>query len=416
MLVRGSLVSKKSKIWIASILAVISVAAAVGGITMYLTNKWKVVIALKGDSTSTVEYDDTWKDPGATAYGTGTLFTFTHDDLKLHRTGKVDTSKIGTYEITYAAKYRGTEGKKTRKVIVRDSQPPVITIDGGEQIKLPYGIPWQDSYSATDNADGDLTAKVQVGGQVNVNVAGSYTLHYQVSDSSGNLGTATRQVTVMPSAAPNADPAAGLDKVIYLTFDDGPGPATAHLLDILADKGVKATFFVTNMMGHSDLIGRAYREGHSIGIHTYTHQYSQIYSSEAAYWADFDRIAQLIRDQTGQDTKIMRFPGGSSNTVSRNYTPGIMSRLTKLMGVKGYTYFDWNVDSGDASGHTNSASVFQKITAGVPGKSVSVVLCHDTHPTTVDAMPQVIDWGKQNGYTFLPLAPGSYPAHHRVAN
>ena len=408
--------SKKSKIWIASILAVIFVAASIGTITMYLVNKWEVIVTLKGDATCTVEYGDAWKDPGATAYGTSTLFTFTHDDLKVHRRGAVDTSKIGTYEITYAAKYRGVEGKKTRKVTVRDSQPPTITVDGGEQITLPYGLPWQDSYSATDNVDGDLTAKVQVDGQVNVNAAGSYTLHYQVSDSSGNQGTATRQVTVMPPVAPNADPAAGLDKVIYLTFDDGPGPATAHLLDILAAKGVKATFFVTNTMGHTDMIGRAYREGHSIGIHTYTHKYSQIYASEDAYWADFDRMAQVIRSQTGQGTKLMRFPGGSSNTVSRSYSPGIMSRLTKLMAVKGYTYFDWNVDSGDASGHTNAASVFQKITAGVRGKSVSVVLCHDVHPTTVDAMPQVIDWGKQNGYTFLPLAPGSYPAHHRVAN
>lgn len=408
--------SKKSKIWIASILAVIFVAASIGAITMYLVNKWEVVITLKGDATSTVEYGEQWKDPGATAYGTSTLFTFTHDDLKVRRRGAVDTSKVGTYEITYAAKYRGVEGKKTRKVTVQDSQPPAITVDGGEQITLPYGLPWQDSYSATDNVDGDLTAKVQVNGQVNVNAAGSYTLRYQVSDSSGNQGTATRQVTVMPPVAPNADPAAGLDKVIYLTFDDGPGPATAHLLDILAAKGVKATFFVTNTMGHTDMIGRAYREGHSIGIHTYTHKYSQIYASDDAYWADFDRMAQVIRDQTGQDTKLMRFPGGSSNTVSRSYSPGIMSRLTKLMAVKGYTYFDWNVYSGDASGHTNSASVFQKITAGVQSKSVSVVLCHDIHPTTVDAMPQVIDWGKQNGYTFLPLAPGSYPAHHRVAN
>lgn len=408
--------SRKSKIWIASILAVIFVAASIGAITLYLVNKWEVIITLKGDTTSTVEYGDVWKDPGATAYGTSTLFTFTHDDLKVHRRGAVDTTKVGTYEITYAAKYRGVEGKKTRKVTVQDSQPPAITVDGGEQITLPYGLPWQDSYAATDNVDGDLTAKVQVDGQVNVNAAGSYTLRYQVSDSSGNQGTETRQVTVMPPVGPNADPAAGLDKVIYLTFDDGPGPATAHLLDILAAKGVKATFFVTNTMGHTDMIGRAYREGHSIGIHTYTHKYSQIYASDDAYWADFDRMAQVIRSQTGQDTKLMRFPGGSSNTVSRSYSPGIMSRLTKLMAVKGYTYFDWNVDSGDASGHTNSASVFQKITAGVQGKSVSVVLCHDIHPTTVDAMPQVIDWGKQNGYTFLPLAPGSYPAHHRVAN
>ena len=408
--------SRKAKIWIASILAVISVAAAIGAITMYLINRWEVIITLKGDATSTIEYGDVWKDPGATAYGTSSLFTFTHDDLKVQCRGAVDTAKVGTYEITYTAKYHGVEGKQTRKVTVRDSQPPTITVDGGEQITLPYGLPWQDSYSATDNADGDLTAKVQVDGQVNVNAAGSYTLRYKVSDSSGNQGTATRQVTVMPPVAPNADPAAGLDKVIYLTFDDGPGPATARLLDILAAKGVKATFFVTNTMGHPDMIGRAYREGHSIGIHTYTHQYSQIYASEEAYWADFDLMAQVIRSQTGQDTKIMRFPGGSSNTVSRSYTPGIMSRLTKLMAVKGYTYFDWNVDSGDGTGHSTSASVFQKITGGVQGKSVSVVLCHDTHPTTVDAMPQVIDWAKQNGYTFLPLTPGSYPAHHRVAN
>lgn len=408
--------SRKAKIWIASILAVISVAAAIGAITMYLINRWEVFITMKGDPTSTIEYGDVWKDPGATAYGTSSLFTFTHDDLKVQCRGAVDTAKVGTYEITYTAKYHGVEGKQTRKVTVRDSQPPTITVDGGEQITLPYGLPWQDSYSATDNADGDLTAKVQVDGQVNVNAAGSYTLRYKVSDSSGNQGTATRQVTVMPPVAPNADPAAGLDKVIYLTFDDGPGPATAHLLDILAAKGVKATFFVTNTMGYPDMIGRAYREGHSIGIHTYTHRYSQIYASEEAYWADFDLMAQVIRSQTGQVTRMMRFPGGSSNTVSRSYTPGIMSRLTKLMAVKGYTYFDWNVDSGDGTGHSTSASVFQRITSGVQGKSVSVVLCHDTHPTTVDAMPQVIDWAKQNGYTFLPLAPGSYPAHHRVAN
>ena len=408
--------SKKSKIWIASILAVISVVAAIGGITIYLINKWEVIITLEGDSTSTVEYGEQWKDPGATAYGTSTLFPFTDHSLRVRSNGTVNTSKLGTYRIIYSAKYHDIERKKTRKVTVRDSKPPTITLDGGDEITLPYGLPWQDSYSASDNVDGDLTTKIKVDGKVNVNAAGQYTLQYQVADSSGNQGKATRQVTVMPPLGPNADPAAGLSKVIYLTFDDGPGPATSRLLDILASKGVKATFFVTNTMGNTEMIGRAYREGHAIGIHTYTHQYSQIYASDAAYWADFDRMAQIIRDQTGQDTKIMRFPGGSSNTVSRNYSPGIMSRLTKLMAVKGYTYFDWNADSGDASGHTNSSLVFQNITAGVQRQSVSVVLCHDIHPTTVEAMPQVIDWAKQNGYTFLPLAPGSFPAHHRVAN
>lgn len=408
--------SRKSKIWLISVLSAISLVCLATGITMYLVNKWDIRITLKGGSASTVEYGDKWRDPGATAYGTSTLFPFTDHSLKVHSHGTVNTSQLGTYRIVYSAKYHGIERKKTRKVTVRDSKPPTITLEGGNEIKLPYGLPWQDSYSAADNADGDLTAKVKIDGKVNVNAAGQYTLQYQVADSSGNQGKATRQVTVMPSLGPNADPAAGLSKVIYLTFDDGPGPATSRLLDILAAKGVKATFFVTNTLGHTDMIGRAYREGHSIGIHTYSHQYSQVYASDAAYWADFDRMAQVIRDQTGQDTKLIRFPGGSSNTVSRNYSTGIMSRLTKLMAVKGYTYFDWNLSSGDASGVTNSSLVFQNITAGVQSQSVSVVLCHDTHPTTVDAMPQVIDWAKQNGYTFLPLAPGSYPAHHRVAN
>ena len=114
-------------------------------------------------------------------------------------------------------------------------------------------------------------------------------------------------------------------RVVYLTFDDGPGPYTAQLLDVLARYGVKATFFVTALNSdYEDMIGRAYNEGHSIAVHTYSHDYRKIYASEEAFFEDFNAMEDVIYRQTGQYTKLCRFPGGSSNTVSQ-FNPGVMS-------------------------------------------------------------------------------------------
>jgi len=163
------------------------------------------------------------------------------------------------------------------------------------------------------------------------------------------------------------------------------------------------------------MIGRAYREGHSIGVHTYSHDYSSIYSSEQAYFNDFYATEELIYAQTGEYTQLFRFPGGSSNTVS-SFNPGIMSRLASYMTNMGYKYFDWNVLSGDAGETTDTKKIIENIEEGCEGMTTSVVLQHDIKNYSVAAVEDVIIWGLENGYQFLPMDITSYGAHHGISN
>lgn len=208
----------------------------------------------------------------------------------------------------------------------------------------------------------------------------------------------------------------GTTKIIYLTFDDGPGEYTESLLNMLAKYNVKVTFFVTNQYPeYNYLIAREAEEGHSIAVHTFCHDYKTIYASSEAYWNDFEQEQQVIEQQTGYRTELMRFPGGSSNTVS-SFNPGIMTTLTQEATAKGYTYFDWNASSGDGGSQTNSASVIANSETECSYTDTSVLLCHDVKQTTVAAMEEFINWGLSNGYTFLPLSPHSFAAHHQVNN
>ena len=207
------------------------------------------------------------------------------------------------------------------------------------------------------------------------------------------------------------------NKIIYLTFDDGPGPYTARLLDILDRHNAKATFFVTgNNRSYNYLIGRAAARGHAIGNHTYSHDYSYIYRSEANFWRDFDKTQAIIKEQTGYGTNLLRFPGGSSNQVSRSYSYGIMTRLAKQCSQRGYVYFDWNVSVEDAGGVTTSSGVYSNFVYGMGSKKVAVVLLHDVKYYTVDAVESILFWGERNGYVFLPLTTTSETAHHGIAN
>ena len=208
----------------------------------------------------------------------------------------------------------------------------------------------------------------------------------------------------------------GGNKIIYLTFDDGPGPYTEQLLDVLDKYGVKATFFVTNQKPkYQNMIGEAYRRGHTIALHTYSHSYS-IYKSETAYYKDLKLIEDLCVAQTGEKPTIVRFPGGTSNTISRRYCKGIMSSLANSLDDHGYVYCDWNVTSGDAGGTTTESGVFNNVIKGVKGKSVSVVLQHDIKKFSVAAVDDIIEWGLANGYTFLPLTEDSPMVHHSAMN
>lgn len=204
-------------------------------------------------------------------------------------------------------------------------------------------------------------------------------------------------------------------KVIYLTFDDGPGPYTKKLLGYLRSYNVKATFFVTNQFpNYIYLLKEMAADGHAIGVHSLTHNWS-IYSGTNSYFKDFNAMHDIIKKQTGIDTKIFRFPGGTNNTVSRSYARGIMATLNKTMADKGYLNFDWNVDCRDTQGY--SSSQIANTTIGqIRNQKQSVVLMHDIKYSTVEAVPTIIRYAKNNGYTFKVIDETTPAVRFRPAN
>ncbi len=127
-------------------------------------------------------------------------------------------------------------------------------------------------------------------------------------------------------------------------------------------------------------------------------------------------MQEVVEKQTGHRSAMVRFPGGTSNTVSRRYCRGVMSTISKQAGPRGLTFYDWNVDADDAGKTRTSDGVFNNITSGVKYHDQSLVLCHDVKPYTVNAMDRIIKWCLQNGYTFRTCQPEGYTYHLRVAN
>ena len=208
--------------------------------------------------------------------------------------------------------------------------------------------------------------------------------------------------------------------VIYLTFDDGPSASiTPKVLDILKKEKVKATFFVLNYSKSNEkLIKRIVKEGHTIGIHGYSHVYSKIYKSKKAFLNNIYSLQEKIEKSTGVKTKYMRFPGGSSNTVSRHYYKGIMSMLTGEMLGRGFKYYDWNVSSGDAGGAKTSNDVYRNVTRNLSKKRGNMVLCHDFsgNTKTLNALTRIIRYAKKNGYRFAPIDDNTPLYNHHVNN
>ena len=298
----------------------------------------------------------------------------------------------------------------TRALECKDIVSPVITLNGDTHMKLFQGMAYiEPGGFAFDDVDGDLTTAITVSGSVDTSIVGEQTITYQVTDSNGNIGEVTRVVEII-KPEPNG-------KVIYLTFDDGPGPYTQQLLDILDKYGVKATFFVTNQFSdYQHLIGEAHRRGHTIAMHTYSHKVEKIYTSESAYYNDLNQIKAICEAQTGVSPTIVRFPGGTSNTASKKYCRGIMTALTQSIPANGYQYCDWNVDSKDAGGATTAAAVAQNVISAVPNFENSFVLQHDTKQYSVEAVEEILAWGISNGYTFLPMDANSPMFHHQASN
>lgn len=219
----------------------------------------------------------------------------------------------------------------------------------------------------------------------------------------------TKKEQLAKAAAENPDVVVDTsgNKFAYLTFDDGPSENTVKILDFLKANNIKATFFVLGKSSDDELYKRIVNEGHTLAIHSNTHEYGDIYKSVDSFMSDITALSNKLEKITGVKPTIMRFPGGSNNTISHRYGGGnIMDEIIQKVNDSGLTYFDWNVDSMDASANKQDKDVIvQSVLAGSKGKDEAVILMHDApaKTTTVEALPQIVEGLRKQGFSFRPI-------------
>lgn len=299
-----------------------------------------------------------------------------------------------------------------RNIKYNDNESPKINLNGGNINYLFLNQEYiEKGYTVSDNCDINLESNVEVINNIDNKTVGEYEINYIVSDGSNNKTTVSRKIIVYKDIS-NVQKNG---KIVYLTFDDGPGSYTDEILNILDKYNVKATFFVSNQFSnYQNLIKKEYESGHTVAVHTYSHNYKNIYSSLENYLSDFYNMNQIIYDQTGEYSKIFRFPGGSSNTISK-FNRGIMTELVNKMNELGYYYFDWNVDSLDTT-EKDSEKIFKNVIKGIEKNTYSIVLMHDIKKANIESVDKIISFGLENGYTFLPLDINSPIIHHSINN
>ena len=382
------------------------------------------LVTLRGEAELRFEDIRAFEDPGANAVDnydgdlsarvvssrTQTVFT------EGERAG--ETEYTYTYSVTDSA---GNPGFAVRKVIVKDVTPPVVTLLGEENVTVVMGQPYTEpGAAAEDNVDGALP--VSVSGAVDTAVEGTYALKYTATDQAGNVTEAVRKVTVRAplQQASAGEPLTPGGSYVALTFDDGPSANTEAVLDVLKQNNVRATFFILNYSeSYIPVLKRMINEGHTLAIHSLSHDYASVYSSADAYMQGVYTMHDKILRDTGYNATIIRFPGGSSNTVSRKYCDGVMTELTRRAVAEGYSYYDWNVDSGDADGNCMSADYLtNNVKNGLRSGRVNVVLMHDAGPktTTPQALPEIIADARARGFSFVPLSSSVPPVRHGVNN
>ena len=213
------------------------------------------------------------------------------------------------------------------------------------------------------------------------------------------------------------NPVKSSGKKVYLTFDDGPSSNTDQILDILKDYDVKATFFVVGKTDERSVKAyqRIVEEGHTLAMHSYSHKYDEIYESKEAFARDLNSLQEYLYETTGVWPRIYRFPGGSSNTVSKVDMQELIEYLTDI----GITYFDWNVASGDAVSRTLPAeTIVNNCLSGIEKQKESVILMHDASNkgTTIEALPQIIEAIQEQGDAeLLPITDETVPVQHIAA-
>lgn len=393
------------------ILAIVFVLGGGAAVFYYYTTPQ---ITLKGESVMEVTMKDGYEEPGASA-------SFSFHDISSYiqiDDSQLNDQKVGTYTVTYKVDYLDKTAEETRTVNVIDKEPPQITLTGGDAITVRPMSKFKDpGAEAVDDSDGDVTDQIKATGIVDTSNRGDYRIKYSVTDSYGNKAVAKRTVSV------EGEPVKDVKKVIYLTFDDGPSnTVTPKILKTLEKYHVPATFFVIGYDSDPKKIKtmkRALKDGCAIGIHGTSHDYSKIYTSVPAFMKNITSLDKALKRDLDYDAFVIRFPGGSSNTVSAEYSKGIMTKLVRKVQEKGYLYNDWNVDSTDASGNNIPVDqIVSSVKRSCSKNTYNVILMHDTDAkgTTAKALPKIIKWAKKKGYKFKAMTPDSPTIHHGVNN
>lgn len=326
--------------------------------------------------------------------------------------------KIGDYQVEVIIcrpNHNCITKKTTVHVLPKDGIPPEILGIRNLSVLKDSDIDLLSSVSVKDNQDDHPILTID-SSNLDISKVGDYQISYFAKDRSGNQTKETCIVSVVENKTIGTFKPTN-EKVVYLTFDDGPSMNTQKVLDILAVYGAKATFFVTGTNeAYYDLIKKAHDQGHTIGLHTYIHEYDQIYNSSSAYFADLKKIEDLVYCQIGSIPKYIRFPGGSSNQVSKKYCHKIMSKLTKEVINRGYQYYDWNEDSEDGSGELSVKQLIKNATASTENNIV--LLFHDANgkENSLKAIGPVIQYYQNKGYVFKGIDDDSFVVHHSVNN
>lgn len=321
--------------------------------------------------------------------------------VKILEDGSVFGVKYGETVVTATA---GENTYQTRVTVGKMGMVyPVFTMLQGEKLSIQFSS-GEDPASYTWVSSDEKVAKVSAKGKIKAKEVGTAVI-------TGTSGEGTYRCEITVSERP--------DKIVYLTFDDGPNRySTPKILKILQKNDVKATFFELKPAKKDfDLTERILAEGHTLAMHGYKHKYDEIYVSEDTYHENLDKLRDLFFQKFGVWCTLTRFPGGSSNMVS-SYNPGIMTRITGKIDGWGYHYFDWNVSSGDAGGADSAEDVLRNFKKELSSRHANVVLMHDFYKNdkTINALDRVIKYGKKHGYTFLPLTASTDEVHHVVNN
>lgn len=274
-----------------------------------------------------------------------------------------------------------------------------LSEDGGDYLTLRSS---REALLSNPNADSEVFAQSVKSVLGNASVDVNNAVNIEDGAGSGDMAAGTEEENG-ESTKKTGKTADKIEKRVYLTFDDGPSIYTGQILDILAANDIKATFFV---IGRDEQYYNYYKrivdEGHTIGMHSFSHVYQDFYKSEDSFAEELTRLNDLIYDVTGTKSSIFRFPGGSSNSVA----PLPIQDYIAYLNENNINYYDWNALNGDAvtSGLTPEQLV-NNVMNDVSSNQDSIVLMHDlqTTHTTVESLQLLIDTLKGEGYQILPI-------------